>query len=175
MIKNNCCSKCKNNFKNKNILNKLNGGGNCKCMKKSNLFFKFKGGGTNYTENDIPINIPSYNTNYYNNIDVARNSISARFQGGKRKNTRKYKSYKNKTRKNKTRNSKKNKKINGGGWFSPFYVGFTDPLGGGGNDILSASGTSGGAALSAKIFSGAPVEDSNSTRLFNIAGTKPLV
>ena len=139
------CSTCKMKIK--------GGGCDCACSNSKPLF---NGGSTDFQPNGLPINIASYNNGgYYSGIDVARGGISTRFNGGRRR-------------------TKKNLgKKRGGGIFSIFGTGFTDPLGGGGNDILSATGTSAGAALNAKIYSGASIDDPQN--LFYSGVIKPLV
>ena len=132
---------------------KIKGGGcDCACNDSKPLFM---GGATEFQPNGLPANMPKYNDEAYYHGDVERSGISTRFNGGHRR-------------------TKKNLgKKRGGGIFSFFGTGFTDPLGGGGNDILSATGTSAGAALNAKIYSGAPID--NPPNLFYSGAIKPLV
>ena len=141
-------------------------GGDCGCGGKNLVPMKpdgilFQGGMVGFQPNGLPTNIASYNdTAYYGNGDVARMAESARFMGGK-KGKRKTKRYLGKI-------------IKGGvGWLSFLGTGFNDPLGGGGKDILSAFGTTAGAAVNAKIYGGIPVEEQSGTIYNN--GIKPLV
>lgn len=116
---------------------------------------KIHGGSVGFHADGMPGN--AYPLTNLSNGDPSRLSISARMSGGSR--------YK-KSRK---------RKQHGGGLLGMFGSGFQDPMGGGGNDIVSAFGTSGGAALSANILGGKPIDGgAGGGALFN-SSIKPMV
>jgi hypothetical protein len=112
------------------------------------------GGTVGFQESGLPNNtIPLNQGTFGANSDVQRMAISSRMNGGRRKKTA--------------------RKFRGGG-LGMFGTGFQDPLGGGGPNILSGFGTSGGSGYSAQIMTGSTV-GGNPGGLFNYAGLKPMV